>query len=203
MVTLDRMFNDDLNDLRPYIEIAQRESFEMGRRISRSFELKKKLETVLGKMRNDDNNIVDSPVEQTINHLIRLLGSAKSSVSEIEELLSKVDNIVGKEPFALVELDNNSVIDINVSYLPYGMLPKHIADTLKYYEVRHRKRLNWTTREIYNILRSGTILNNSSIKDAKWIYVWYDPAIGLPPNIRLPAGMNLPVYPCELCIPKL
>jgi hypothetical protein len=38
--------------------------------------------------------------------------------------------------------------------------------------------------------------------ETQWIYVWYDPSIGLPPGVRLLPGMKLPTYPCELYIHK-
>ena len=226
VVTLDRMF-EDLNELRPFIVDAERDAYEMGRRVSRTYKYKKSREPAWGKIRNDRDEIVDNPHEQAINRLICLLGNPGSSVSEIAFLLNKVGRTTGKEPFELVEYDRYSTVDLKVSHLPYGMSPKNIADTLKYYEVRHRKRLNWNTREIVNILyqkfdgcvidvkddkineeiKMSKEIKEEEIKDSKkeiqWIYIWYDPTIGLPPNIQLPNGMNLPTYSCELCIPKL
>ncbi len=243
VVTLNRMFGNlnDLNDLRPFIVDAELESYEMGRRISRTAQYKKSRETVWGKMHNERNEIVDNPHEQKINHLIRLLNATGSSVAEIANLIHELGVTEGKEPFALVEYDSEKIVDLNVSHLPYGMSPSNIVDTLKYYEIRHRKRLNWTTREIVDILQNRPtgryqgynttmdsltsdfeILGESKEKskeeskietnqtnernernERKWMYIWYDPAIGLPPNVRLPPGMTLPNYPCELCIPKM
>jgi len=225
VITLNRMF-EDVSELRPFIADAERESVEMGRRISRSYEFKKSREPTWGKMSNGSNEIVDSPLEQGINHLVRLLGSKGSSVDEIAKMISQVGKTEGKEPFALVEYDRNSTVDVIVRNLPYPMSVKDIADTLKCYEVRHRKRLNWTRQEIVDILNSkptgmyqgydtnveslindfevlGTEVKCEEARETQWIYVWYDPTIGLPPNVRLPTGMKLPAHPCELCIPKL
>lgn len=234
VVTLNRMF-EDVSELTPFIRDAERESVEMGRRISRTAQFKKSREPAWGKMRNERDEIVDCPLEQEINQLIRLLGNTGSSVAEIASLITRLGQTVDKEPFALVEYDRNGTTEINVRNLPYGMSSKDIADTLKYYEIRHRKRLNWTTWEITDILRNrptGRLQGYNATMDSlvddfeilggreeskveesrveprieprqtQWIYVWYDPAIGLPPNVRLPPGMTLPTYPCELCIPK-
>jgi len=234
IVTLNRMFEgdfNDFNDLRPFIVEAEREAYEMGRRISRTAQYKKSREPAWGKMRNERDEIVDNPHEQKINHLIRLLGKTGSSVAEIATLIYHVGVTEGKEPFALVEYDDDSTVDLNVQHLPYGMQCGNIADTLKYYEVRHRKRLNWTSHEIVNIiynkdnkysasvdslindfdiLGEGAVESNenetnqeSKDNERQWLYIWYDPSIGLPPNVRIPHGMTLPNYPCELCIPKL
>jgi DNA invertase Pin-like site-specific DNA recombinase len=232
VVTLGRVF-EDLTELRPFIVQAERESREIGDRISRTNEFKKSREPAWGKMRNERDEIVDCPREQAISHLIRLLGTAGSSVAEIERLVNQLADMTNKEPFALVEYDSNGDNEIHVSTMPYGMAAKNIADTLKYYEIRHRKRLNWTTREIYDIImhkpsgrfrgydssmddlaRDFEILGESKEEtkteskeetkaETQWIYVWYDPAIGLPPNVRLPPGMRLPTHQCELCIPKM
>lgn len=234
VVTLNRMF-EDMSELTPFIRDAERESVEMGRRISRTAQFKKSREPAWGKMRNERDEIVDNDHELQINYLIRLLGTKGSSVDEIASFIRHLGQTDGKEEFALVEYDRSSTVDINVRHLPYGMSPKDIADTLKYYEIRHRRRLNWNTWEIADILRNrpsgrcqGYDINIDSLVDdfeilgerkesrqeskeeskeeskveTQWIYVWYDPAIGLPPNIRLPHGMTLPTYPCELCIPK-
>ena len=36
----------------------------------------------------------------------------------------------------------------------------------------------------------------------EWITIWYDPEIGLPPNIRIPVGMTLPNTPGTIMFPK-
>lgn len=224
--------------LHDHIANAQRESFEMGRRISRTWEYKKSREPVWGKMRNEEDRIVDNFREQEISRLIYMLATKDSSVKEIAHLIETL-GAEGKEPFSLVEYSRDSCEDIDVEYLPYGMSIPNIADTLKYYEIRHRNRLNWKPQEIYSIIQNnrnnrniplrGYNINVDSLvddfeilskneKDAKsesktekesveksqeWIHIWYDPAIGLPPNIRLPVGMSLPTCPCELYIPKM
>ena len=53
--------------------------------------------------------------------------------------------------------------------------------------------------EIFIIKKS----KGESKGESQMIYVWYDPAIGLPPGIHLPTGMKLPTHPCELYINKV
>ena len=231
---MNRMFEADLNELRPFIVEAERESYEIGCRISRTAQYKKSREPAWGMMRNERDEIVNNPHEQKINHLIRLLGTTASSVAEIATLIYHLGVTDGKDPFTLVEYDEYNTVDLNVHHMPYGMYCGNIADTLKYYEIRHRKRLNWTNHEIVDIIRNNNenkenrensafvdsliddfeMLGESECKEEErvknihdirtnWIYIWYDPAIGLPPNVLLPFGMNLPNHPCELYIPKL
>jgi hypothetical protein len=233
IVNLNKLFDPSLNEdyisLQEKILFAQRESFEMGRRISRTAEFKRSREPVWGKIRNERDQIVDNIQEQQISRLICMLGTGGSSVSDISNLIESLGN-VNKEPFSLVEYSRSSCEDINVESLPYGMDPKNIADTLKYYEIRHRKRLNWKPEEIIDILQNrpnsptrgynisvDSLVNDFELlskreetkeetrckKNQEWIHIWYDPAVGLPPNIRLPSGMSLPTCPCELYIPKM
>lgn len=237
VVSMDKTFDNTpgcYETLREQIINAQRESYEMGRRIARTWEYKRSREPVWGKMRNEKDQIVDNFNEQEISRLICMLGTKGSSVREIANLID-VLGAEGKEPFSLVEYSRGSCEDINVQNLPYGMSVTNIAETLKYYEIRHRNRLNWKPNEIFSILQNrnnrnsplrGYDINVDSLiddfeilkkeetkgesksedkveKSKEWIHIWYDPSIGLPPNIRLPSGMSLPNYPCELYIPKM
>ncbi len=65
-----------------------------------------------------------------------------------------------------------------------------------------------------NFSNQATISTNESSKDISmttggggeegevtWISIWYNPAIGLPPNIQIPAGMELPRDATTLYIP--
>ena len=45
------------------------------------------------------------------------------------------------------------------------MSVKNIIDTLKYYEIRRRKRLNWTIREIQDILDDNTDDDVNDVND--------------------------------------
>ncbi len=248
VVTMNRLFdseNDtDFNHLRSEIVRAQTESYEMGRRISRTYQYKKSREPEWGFKRNERDEIVPCEKENQINHLILLLGTKDSLVSEIRQLLHICGNTAGKEEFSLVEYSSSTYQELNVTKLPYGMGCKNIADTLKYYGVSRRGRLNWKTSEILKILNDkpttapsrkrmrgydDTGVDNladdfgilgkrvertervervesvaaPTVTQPSWIHLWYDPAIGLPPNVQLPPGMTLPTTPCEIVIPKL
>lgn len=237
IVTLNKVFDpnflEDFVELLEHIGVAQKESEELGNRISRSYEYKKSRETVWGKTRDENNLIVDEPTEQKISKLICLLGTSGSAVSDISRLIEEVGVTEHKEKFSLVEYSRSSCEEIDVTHLPYAMSPKNIIDTLKYYEIKHRGRLTWNNRDIFNIFKNKNnntknvngynttiddlvndfkniskeekkeiekTINNKNNKE--WIYIWYDPSIGLPPNITLPKGMYLPNFPCELYIPK-
>ena len=159
VVSLNRTFDPsnfgDCEILKEQILHAQRESYDMGRRISRTFEFKRSREPVWGKMRNERDEIVDNHQEKDISRLIRMLATGGSSVNEIARHIERLGNMRGKEPFALVEYSRSSQKDMNVKFLPYGMEARNIADTLKYYEIRHRKRLNWKLEEINDIINNN------------------------------------------------
>ena len=240
ILSLNRFFSTDdqkdFDDLLNYIILAQKESEDLGNRISRSYQYKKSREPVWGKTRDENNDIVDNPMEQKISKLICLLGTPGSSVTEISNLIEEVGVTQYKEKFSLVEYSRSSCEEIDVTHLPYAMSPKNIIDTLKYYEIKHRGRLTWYNKEIFDILKNKNDTKNvngynTSIDDLvnafeiiskeeenkeeekkeeiespkkvkEWIYIWYDPSSGLPPNITLPKGMVLPNFPCELYLPK-
>jgi DNA invertase Pin-like site-specific DNA recombinase len=239
VVNIDSVFdmNDhtDYNNLKNLIEISQRESEEMGRRISRTYQYKKSREPAWGKMRNDCDRIIDNPLEQKINKLIKLLGTTGSSFTEVKNLINEVGVTFNKEAFEIVEYDNKSTTDLRIvdDKMPYEMSIKNIIDTLKYYEIRRRKRLNWTNIEIQEILQNRSINNTVNIDSLcedlntvanlsrtvstptqqvqiqpsqnipGWIRIWFIPEIGLPPNIRLPEGMTIPTEACEIFIPRM
>ena len=239
IVNIDSVFdmNDhtDYNNLKNLIEISQRESEEMGKRISRTYQYKKSREPVWGKMRNEFDRIIDNPVEQKINKLIKLLGTAGSSFTEVVNLINEVGVTFNKEPFEIVEYDNKTTTDLRIvdDRMPYEMTIKNIIGTLKYYEIRRRKRLNWTNTEIQEILQNrsiNNIINIDSLCDdlntvtslsrpvpvsfpqvqvqpsqttPGWTRIWFIPEIGLPPNVKLPEGMSLPTEACEIWIPRM
>lgn len=215
------------------IEIAQRESYEMGRRISRTYQYKKNREPAWGKMRNDLDIITDNPVEQKIDKLIKLLGKKGSSFAEVRNLINEVGVTRGKEPFEIVEYNNTSIDDIVIvnDKIPNEMSVKNIIDTLKYYEIRRRKRINWSSREIQEIIDNihrNNMVNIDNLCDdlnavtnlsrtvpapipqvplsqttPGWVRIWFIPEIGLPPNVTLPEGMSIPVEACEIWIPRV
>lgn len=239
IVSMNSVFdmNDhtDYNNLKNMIEISQRESYEMGRRISRTYQYKKSREPAWGKMRNDFDKIVDNPREQKINKLIKLLGTAGSSFTEVNNLINEVGVTSNKEPFEIVEYNNSSTTDLRISddKIPYEMSVKNIIDTLKYYEIKRRRRLNWTNAEIQEILNDRKINTRVDIDSLcddlstaanlsrvpvptsppvqvqppqttpGWTRIWFIPEIGLPPNVSLPDGMTIPTEACEIWIPRV
>jgi hypothetical protein len=186
-------------------------------------------------MRNEFDRIIDNPIEQKINKLIKLLGTAGSSFIEVVNLINEVGVTFNKEPFEIVEYDNKTTTDLRIvdDRMPYGMSIKNIIDTLKYYEIRRRKRLNWTNTEIQEILQNRPINNEVNIDSLcddlntvtslsrpvptptpqvqvqpsqttpGWTRIWFIPEIGLPPNVKLPEGMSLPTEACEIWIPRM
>ena len=232
IVSMNSIFdmNDrtDYNNLKNMIEISQRESEEMGRRISRSYQYKKSREPVWGKMRDDRDRIIDNPREQKINLLIRLLGTKDSNIEEIRNLVNELGVTENKEPFEIVYHIKETTEEIG-DKLPEAMSIKNIIDTLKIYEIKRRRRLNWTNDEITTILSSNqirrhidlnvdnlcndfnTVINSNPIPVPvpmqnivpEWIKIWYVPSIGLPPGLRIPEGMTLPTTECEIWIPKM
>jgi len=235
IVSQSRVFNPnndvDYSDLLGLIRQAQKESSDMGARISRTAQYKKSREPAWGKMRTETGEIIDNFHEKRIAKLIMLLSTAGSLVSDIQKLIAEVGNVEGQEPFEIVEYQKGKP-DIEIKMLPYGMSLKNIENTFKLYGVRKR-RSRWTTKDIQSILSSGQLfMEEDSIDDLcgdfeeistdsndenmsdfvnvvemtekplEWIAIWYDPSIGLPPNIKLPQGMELPSFPTTLYIPK-
>ncbi len=238
IVSHARVFNPnndiDYNDLLGLIRQAQKESADMGARISRTAQYKKSREPAWGKTRTETGEIIDNFHEKRIAKLIMLLSTAGSLVSDIQKLISEVGNTEGQEPFEIVEYQKGKP-DIEIKVLPYPMSLKNIENTLKLYGVRKR-RSRWTTKDIYSILSSGQLFmeedsiddlcsdfeeisaytNDETMTDVsdvvnvvemtekplEWITIWYDPSIGLPPNIKLPVSMELPSFPTTLYIPK-
>lgn len=202
------------------IVYAEKESYDMGQRISRTFRYKKAREPLWGMMRNKDDRIVENPHERRINLLVRLLATKFSSVAHIRELIDELSPLSDKPPFELIEY-NGRVLDC--SLMPESMDAKNIIDTLKVYGIRRRKRLNWTRQEITDIIKhinpqkpavdldvlcndftsvvSSTELNRTPTSSG-WTCIWYVPSVGLPPNVTLPEGMTLPTTACEIYIPK-
>jgi DNA invertase Pin-like site-specific DNA recombinase len=134
----------------------------------------------------------------------------------------------GCEKEGLVNVYRETTIN---DYLPNGMSSKNIEDTLKIYEIRKRTS-RWTVKDINLVLRSksNSVIDNIITEDdlcddlndttlntnipvntnevvitpdeSKWISVWYDPTIGLPPNIKIPDKMVLPTIATLIYLPK-
>ena len=195
---------------------AQQESIDLGRRISRSYQYKKSKELPWGKKRTE-MGVVDNDFEFKISHLIHLLNTEGSLIEEIRNLINIVGKTDGKEPFEIIEYTRNGVCnDWSSETLPYPMSPKNIFETLRIYEVPRRQR-KWNREDVVNILSSTESTNYENIIDnlmdididttlapiqREWIIIWYDPLVGLPPNIVIPEGMTLPTNACSIYIPK-
>jgi len=217
---------NDYNILYDLICHAEKESRDMGQRISRSFEYKKSLEPDWGKKRDVNGCIVDNPFENKITKLIFLLHKKDSSISEIRNLIVEVGKTEGKDFFEIVEYERyGSTVDIKDDKMPYPMSLKNIEETLKIYEVKKRNAF-WTSKNIKLLLDSKPIINNritidnlsenlintsitnipppTSVRTHKpeWVIIYYDPEIGLPPNIVLPEGFELPSFKTMLYVPK-
>jgi len=208
VVTLDRFFDpafdSDYDVLLQLIVQAENESRDMGRRISRTMQYKKSREPAWGFMRDEKDEIVENQREQKINSLIKLLGTAESSIAEIRFLVEELAEAEGVEPFEIVEHEGDKTTDVK-GRMPYGMDAANIRDTLKIYGIRHRRRSNWTTQEIIDIQNGRVQVSREAPieeRTQEWICVYYDPAVGLPPYIRIPPHMVLPTRACEIYIPK-
>ena len=134
----------------------------------------------------------------------------------------------GREKEGLVNVYRETTIN---DYLPNGMSSKNIEETLKIYEIRKRTS-RWTVKDINLVLRSksNSVIDNIITEDdlcddlndttlntnipvntnevvitqdeSKWVSVWYDPTIGLPPNIKIPDKMVLPTIATLIYLPK-
>ena len=208
---------------------AQEESAAMGRRISRTAAYKKSRETQWGKMRNDLDEIIDNPVELKVSLLIKLLNTRGSPVLQIKNLVEELQTVTDVDPFELVECDGEEVDKDAGRTISIGMDIKNIEETFKIYGIRKR-RARWNVKDIAAILRNAPIINNDFTLDnlvdsmsvnrltvpvvderrevqeekreVEWVAVWYNPSLGLPPNIVVPKGMILPVEPMMIYLPK-
>jgi DNA invertase Pin-like site-specific DNA recombinase len=226
IVTIDTVFDyrvtSNYQILYDLIAVAQEESASMGRRISRTAAYKKSRQTEWGKIRNDRDEIVDNPEELKISRLIKLLSVHGSSVHEIKALIQECRTNMEAEPFELVEFGSDEPDRDIVDNLPTGMYPKQIVETFKIYGIRKRKA-RWTTLDVMHVARNIPIVKNtftvdnlttsmgvsrlttpivSALSRVEWINVWYNPSIGLPPNIILPDGFILPTVPMLICLPQ-
>ena len=228
IVTIDTVFDyrvtSNYQVLYDLIAAAQEESASMGRRIARTAAYKKSRQTEWGKIRNDRDEIVDNPSELKISRLITLLSTPGSSVHEIKTLIQETRTNMEAEPFELVEFGNDDPDRDIVYVLPMGMSPKNIAETFKIYGIRKRKS-RWTSVDVMNITRNIPIVNNTFTVDnlttsmevsrlvtpvapvpapvrVEWINVWFNPSIGLPPNVIIPDGFVLPTVPMMIQLPQ-
>jgi hypothetical protein len=152
------MNNDDssYNELFELIKQAERESYDLGRRVSRTAQFKKSRITAWGKKRNDHDEIIDDPHELEISELIRLLSTKGSSIKEISEIINLLRTDGSEEPFEIVEYTKgegtSSDVTIKESHMPYPMSFKDIKDTLEVYGIRYRNRIRWDISVIRDIV---------------------------------------------------
>jgi DNA invertase Pin-like site-specific DNA recombinase len=232
IVTIDTVFDyrvtSNYQVLYDLIAAAQEESASMGRRIARTAAYKKSRQTEWGKIRNDRDEIIDNPSELKISRLIKLLSVPGSSVYEIKALIQECRINMEAEPFELVEFGNDDPDRDVIHVLPMGMSPKNIVETFKIYGIRKRKA-RWTTLDVIRVSSNIPIVNNTFTVDnlttsmgvsrlatpatptpartaernaTEWINVWYNPSIGLPPNVIIPDGFVLPTIPMLICLPQ-
>ena len=227
IVTVDTVFDyrvtSNYQVLYDLIAAAQEESASMGRRISRTAAYKKSRLTEWGKIRNDRDEIVDNPAELKISRLINLLSTPGSSVYGIKELIQECRTNIEAEPFELVEFGLDEPDRDVVDKLPIGMYSKQIVEIFKMYGIKKRKA-QWTTLDVMRMSRNIPIVHNTFTVDnlttsmevsrlntpmlislpnrVEWINVWYNPSIGLPPNIILPDGFVLPTVSMLICLPQ-
>jgi DNA invertase Pin-like site-specific DNA recombinase len=229
IVSIDTVFDyrvtSNYQVLFDLIAVAQEESASMGRRIARTAAYKKSRQTAWGKIRNDRDEIVDNPAELKISRLINLLFRAGSSVQEIKTLIQECRTNNDAEPFELVEFGGDDQ-DRDVTHtLPVGMYVTDIVETFRIYGIRKRNA-RWTAFDVRNVIDHVPIVNNTFTVDnlttsmevsrltapapprvqenldSRWIVVYYNPTIGLPPNITIPAGFVLPTEPTMMYLPR-
>ena len=228
IVTIDTVFDyrvtSNYQVLFDLISVAQEESASMGRRIARTAAYKKSRQTEWGKIRNDRDEIVDNPAELKVSRLINLLNTRGSSVNEIKDLIQEFRTNMEAEPFELVEFGMDEPDRDIVDILPFGMYATQIVEIFKMYGIRKRKS-RWTSVDVMNITRNIPIVNNTFTVDnlitsmevsrlvtpvapvpapvrIEWINVWFNPSIGLPPNVIIPDGFVLPTVPMMIQLPQ-
>lgn len=152
------MNNDDssYHELFELIKQAEKESYDLGRRVSRTAQFKKSRITAWGKKRNDHDEIIDDPYELEISELIRLLSTKGSSIREISEMINILRTDGSEEPFEIVEYTKgegtSSDVTLTESHMPYPMSFKDIKDTLEVYGIRYRNRIRWDINVIRDIV---------------------------------------------------
>lgn len=219
IVTLNTVFNYRIKSnyklLYDLITQAQQESIDLGRRISRSYQYKKSKELPWGKYKNEIGIVFDNEFEMKISYLIKLLNTEGSLVKTIQLLIQEVGKTEGKEHFEIIEYTRSGECnDLCSETLPYPMAVRNIVETLKIYEVPRRHSI-WTKEHVNKILSLDNIKTfESDISmdidintvllpiQREWLCIWYDPEVGLPPNVVIPEGMTLPATACSIYIPK-
>lgn len=285
IVNLGRTFDCDGNKygldyvtLLNLIIAAQKESEDMGARISRTLQMKKAQQAPWGKTKDAFGSFVNDIREQNISLLVKLLATEGTSVRKITELVNSLGNTVGKDRFEIIEFDiynRNDITDVTGRRLPSAMSSGNILETLHYYEIKHRNR-KFNRDDVSEIIVTYTLPTGSVVppvspprvpvpgfgvvqvprsfgvaqvprlselkgkipetpkmsvedklvysfggmdvddeldqdfikipreetKSQEWICVWYDPKFGLPPNVRVPVGFQLPKEACQVYIPK-
>jgi DNA invertase Pin-like site-specific DNA recombinase len=215
----------DHDILRALIRQAQQEMIDMGARISRTWSYKRSKMPAWGNMVVNGAHVAN-PEEISKTNLITLLSTPGSSIATITTLVNQLGVTEGKGPFEIVDERGRDVR----GRMPDAMSPAKIAETLKYYVIKKRGAF-FKSSDIKDILESRPVVNNTVDVDdlvndfvvlnpreeerrqvpvvenvsspiAAYEYVMFDPAIGLPPNVRLPEGVPLPTIACMMYLPR-
>lgn len=241
IVNINKYFdckNDiDYISLLKLIEIAENESRELGRRISRSIQYKKSKTLEWGYKLDNSGKKIENEIEVKISNLTNLLNTKGSSIDNIRKLMDEVSTNKDIEPFEIVQFNNSKTEyeSLESDILPSSMSLQNIAETFNLYGVNKRKvGSKWKGDDINELIKSNSskkqciddklcdnLLNiniDNKVPESSeskllpavslspniaWISIYYDPIIGLPSNIKLPEGMELPNIPTLLYIPKL
>jgi DNA invertase Pin-like site-specific DNA recombinase len=219
--------NKDSKDLFDLIKDAEKESRLIGERISRTLKMKKEQQkqyyNSLGYYGSQDI------IEKKICKLIHLLSTKGSYIAEIRDLVRDVTiNYENFEPFQIIEYDDDGNENyLQTTVLPYEMSNRNILHTLNAYKIKIRGE-NFKLSDISLILSqdsnmdldndeyiseienmqldststpTNTPNSETSISQYKWMTFLYNPSIGLPPNIEIPEGVELPNTSMMICIP--
>jgi DNA invertase Pin-like site-specific DNA recombinase len=220
----DKKDSEYLFDL---IKDAEKESRLIGERISRTLKMKKEQQNQYYKSLGHYGS--QDITEKKIYKLIHLLATKGSYIAEIRDLVRDVTiNYENFEPFQIIEYDDDGNENyLQTTVLPYEMSNRNILDTLNAYKIKIRgenfkladislilsQNLNMDIdmdlnndeyiSEIENMQLDSTNTPNSetSISQYKWMTFLYNPSIGLPPNIEIPKGVELPNTSMMICIP--
>jgi len=221
--------NKDSKDLFDLIKDAEKESRLIGERVSRTFKMKKEQQNLY--YNSIGNYGSQDITEKKICKLIHLLATKGSYISEIRDLVRDITiNYENFEPFEIIEYDDDGNENyLETSVLPYEMSNKNILDTLNAYKIKMRGS-NFKISDISSILSQDSNMDvdndeyiseienmeihststptnspnsekSNSISQYKWMTFLYNPSIGLPSNIEIPDGVELPNTPMMICIP--
>jgi DNA invertase Pin-like site-specific DNA recombinase len=151
---------DNYRTLYDLIIVAQTESENQGRRVSRTRALQRSQQPDWGLMRNDRNELIENVLETRTSRLINLLHTAGSSIEEIQTLMEQVRQNHDVEPLEFVEIEREeNDMEVNDDITPSGMTIAEIVRTFQIYGVRKR-RAAWTATDVGNLLAGRLVVNN-------------------------------------------